>query len=96
MDDVALKPLPFGPASIVALVLVVGFLGLMTYQAVRQGSAFRVPVRDFMALVIIGAFLGALGYMFVGKVSEGGDIMIGALVAAFSAIIALYFRQPPE
>jgi hypothetical protein len=92
MDEIALKPLPMGPLSIVGLVLVGGFVALMIYQALRQGSAFQVPTRDFMAFFIIVAFISATAYMFVAKVSEGGDILIGALIAAFSAIVAMYFK----
>lgn len=28
------------------------------------------------------------------KLGEGGDILLGALISAFSAIVALYFRGP--
>jgi hypothetical protein len=87
------KPLmPTGTASIAALLLIVGFIGLVVYQAVRQGEGFRPPVRDFLAFMIVVSFVSTIAYMFVGKVGEGADILIGALIAAFSAIVAVYFR----
>jgi hypothetical protein len=92
MDEMALKPLPIGPAAIAGMILIVGFIMLLVYQAIRQGPAFRVPTRDFMAFLIVVAFISTIAYMFVGKVSEGGDILVGALIAAFSAIVAMYFK----
>jgi ABC-type transport system involved in cytochrome c biogenesis permease subunit len=88
---------PIGPVSLVALLLVVGFLVLLAYQAFRQGTSFRVPTSDFLAFFVVAAFAGTIVYMFVGnKPNEGVDIMIGALIAAFSAIIAVYFKNKGE
>jgi hypothetical protein len=92
VDEIALKPLPYGPAAIAGMILIVGFIGLLVYQAVRQGPAFRVPTRVFMAFLIVVAFISTIAYTFVGKVSEGADILIGALIAAFSAIVTIYFK----
>jgi hypothetical protein len=90
-DDFALKPLPFGPGALAEMVIIVGFILLMLYQAIRQGRDFQVPTRDFIAFFIVTAFIAVVGYMFAGQANEGADILIGALVAAFSAIIAMYF-----
>jgi predicted neutral ceramidase superfamily lipid hydrolase len=93
MDDTALKPLPYGPGSIAGLILIVGFVLAVAWQAWQQGTAFEVPTRDFLAFVIIISFVLVIAYMFVGKTSEAADILIGALVAAFSAIVAMYFSR---
>jgi nitrate reductase gamma subunit len=84
--------LPTGPGAIAGMILIVGFIGLLVYQAVRQGSTFVVPTRDFIAFFIVMAFVATVAYMFVGKPNEGADILVGALIAAFSAIVAMYFR----
>jgi hypothetical protein len=84
--------LPLGPVTYIGALLATGFVGLIVYQAVRQGSSFQVPTRDFLAFFIIVGFMAVVAYMFVGKPNEGADILIGALIAAFSAIVAMYFR----
>jgi heme/copper-type cytochrome/quinol oxidase subunit 3 len=91
-ESSALKPLSFGPVTICAVLLIGGYVALLGYQAWLQGDAFRVPIRDILALVIVVAFMGVVAYMFVGKANESADILIGALIAAFSAIVAMYFK----
>jgi peptidoglycan/LPS O-acetylase OafA/YrhL len=92
-DEYAIKPLAFGPVTVIALVLVGGYVLMVGYQAWRQGADFQLPVRDILALLIVTGFLAVVAYMFVSKVSEGADILIGALVAAFATIVAMYFRK---
>jgi hypothetical protein len=92
MDDYALKPLPYGPVALAGAFLVFGYVALIVFQAWRQGAAFVAPVRDFIALLIVVGFLSVVAYMFVGKANEGADILVGALIAAFSAIVAMYFK----
>ena len=91
-EDTALRALPIGPASLAGLMLVTGFLVAVAYNAWHQKKDFRVPTRDFLALFIVIAFISVIAYTFVGKPSEGTDILIGALVAAFSAIVTIYFK----
>jgi peptidoglycan/LPS O-acetylase OafA/YrhL len=92
VDDYALKPLYFGPVTICAVLLIGGYVALLGYQAWMQGDDFRAPIRDILALVIVIAFMGVVAYLFVGKPNEAADILIGALIAAFSAIVAMYFK----
>jgi hypothetical protein len=91
-DGVALKPLSFGPVTIAAIILIGGYVALLGYQAWMQGGDFRAPIRDILALVIVVSFMGVVAYMFVGRANEAADILIGALIAAFSAIVAMYFK----
>ena len=82
-----------GPTAIAVFSLIGGFVGLLAYQAWRQGSAFVVPTRDFIAFLIVITFVLVVAYLILGRITEGTDILIGALIAAFSAIIARYFRS---
>jgi hypothetical protein len=91
-DDTALKPLPFGPVAIAGACVVGGYVVLVMYQAWRQGEAFRAPARDFIAILIVIGFLSVVAYMFVSTPNAATDILIGALIAAFSAIVAMYFK----
>jgi hypothetical protein len=91
-EDYALKPLPFGPVAIAGACVVAGYVALVVYQAWRQGSAFQAPARDFIAILIVIGFLSTVAYMFVVTPNAGADILIGALIAAFSAIVAMYFK----
>lgn len=91
-DDYALKPLPFGPVSLAGAFLVAGYVALVCYQAWRQGDRFVAPARDFIAILIVIGFLSVVAYMFVSTPSAVADILIGALIAAFSAIVAMYFK----
>jgi hypothetical protein len=91
MDEV--KALPFGAGAIGAVVVLAGFVLLMGYQAWVQGTAFAVPVRDFIAVLVLVTFLFTLAYMVGSRVTEGTDLLLGALIAAFSAIVAYYFRM---
>jgi uncharacterized BrkB/YihY/UPF0761 family membrane protein len=90
--DVALKPLAFGPTTVAVLCLVAGYIALVMYQAWRQGDAFRAPIRDFLAVLIVIGFLSVVAYMFVATPNPSADILVGALIAAFSAIVAMYFK----
>ena len=85
----------FGPGAVTGLLLVSGYLIAMGYAAWRKKDAFEVPIQDLLALFVVSAFVYLLAYILFGKVriTEGGDILIGALIAAFSAIIARYFRS---
>lgn len=84
---------PYGPVGVAALLLVVGFLAAIGFVAWRQGSAFQVPTRDILAVFIVLTFTGVMSLMFIFKLEQTYDIMIGALIVAFSAVIALYFRK---
>jgi tryptophan-rich sensory protein len=92
MDDTALKPLPYGPVAWAGVFLVAGYVVLVMYQAWRQGDTFRAPTRDFIALLIVTGFLAVLAYTFISTPSAPADVLIGALLGAFSAIIAMYFK----
>jgi peptidoglycan/LPS O-acetylase OafA/YrhL len=91
-DDYALKPLPFGPVAIAGACVIGGYVALVMYQAWRQGDAFRAPIRDFLAILIVIGFLSVVAYMFVSTPNAAADILVGALIAAFSAIVAMYFK----
>jgi hypothetical protein len=98
VDDYALKPLPIiGPVAISGLVLIGGYVLLVVFQAWRQGDQFVLPIRDILALIIVVGFLAVIAYTFVGKASEGSDILIGTLISAFAAIVIFYFKvgDPP-
>lgn len=95
MDEKLLNPviLPWGPVSAIVIAIVGGFIILHAYMAWQQGSNYVVPARDFIALLITVCFFAVVAYTFLGKLNEGGDILLGALIAAFSAVVTLYFRQ---
>jgi heme/copper-type cytochrome/quinol oxidase subunit 3 len=90
--DATLKALPIGPASIAAIMLAMGFLLAVAYNAWQRKDKFEVPTRDFLAVFIVIAFIAVIADTFVTRPSEGADILIGALVAAFSAIVTIYFK----
>jgi hypothetical protein len=83
----------FGPIAAVLLVLAIGFVALEGYRAWRMRETFTLPTRDFIAFVIVTGFLGAVTYSLSGSDKPQLDIMIGALIAALSAIVAFYFNQ---
>lgn len=85
-----------GPFAIMGLLLVAGFLGLLVYAAWRQGQGYRPPVRDFMAFAIVIGFFATMAVAFYRPLGDAGDILLGALIAAFSAVVALYFRRNGE
>lgn len=85
--------LPWGPVPTIAIAIIGGFLILNGYAAWQQGPNYEVPARDFLALLITVCFFAVVAYTFLGKLNEGGDILLGALIAAFSAVVTLYFRQ---
>ena len=88
--------LPWGPVGAIVTAVVVGFLvlnGVAAFVAWQRGEPYQAPARDFIALVICIGFFAVVAYTFLGKLNEGGDILLGALIAAFSAVVALYFRQ---
>ena len=88
--------LPWGPVGIMVSAIVVGFVILTAFSAVmawQRGEPYHAPARDFVALIIVIGFFAVVAYTFLGKLEEGGDILLGALIAAFSAVVALYFRQ---
>jgi uncharacterized membrane protein affecting hemolysin expression len=91
-NDYAFKPFAFGPLPVIALCLVLSFIIMVGYQAWRQGVNFQVPTKDILAMIIVVGFLSVVAYMFVGTPNQAADILIGALVAAFSAIVAMYFH----
>lgn len=95
MDEKLLNPviLPWGPVSAIVIAIIGGFIILHAYMAWQQGSNYVVPARDFIALLITVCFFAVVAYTFLGKLNEGGDILLGALIAAFSAVVTLYFRQ---
>lgn len=93
---VAPVQLPWGPVGTVVAAVVIGFLvlnGVAAFLSWRRGEPYQAPARDFIALVICIGFFAVVAYTFLGKLNEGGDILLGALIAAFSAVVALYFRQ---
>lgn len=85
--------LPWGPLATAGTAVIVGFLILNGYAAWQHGPGYQVPARDFIALLIVMGFFGISTYSFLGSLHESGDILLGALIAAFSAVVALYFRQ---
>lgn len=85
--------LPWGPVGTIVLAIIVGFLLLQTYAAWQRGPQYEPSARDFIALLITVCFFAVVAYTFLGKLNEGGDILLGALIAAFSAVVTLYFRQ---
>ena len=95
LNDGLLNPviLPWGPVSAIVIGIVGGFIILHAWMAWQQGPNYVVPARDFIALLITVCFFAVVAYTFLGKLNEGGDILLGALIAAFSAVVALYFRQ---
>jgi len=87
--------LPWGPVGVIVSAIVLGFLfltGFSAFIAWRKGESYQAPARDFIALVICVGFFAVVAYTFLGKLNEGGDILLGALIAAFSAVVTLYFR----
>jgi hypothetical protein len=81
-----------GPTSIAIFIVIIGFMLAIGYQAFQQGSAFIVPTRDFIALLIVITFVLVVAYLILGQITEGTDILIGALIAAFAAVVATYFN----
>lgn len=88
--------LPWGPFATAGTAIIIGFLLLNGYAAWQHGPGYQVPARDFLALLIIMGFFGITTYSFLGTLHEGGDIILGALIAAFSAVVTLYFRRDNE
>lgn len=95
MDEKLLNPvvLPWGPVPSIVIAIIGGFLILSCWTAWQQGPEYEVQARDFLALLITVCFFAVVAYTFLGKLNEGGDILLGALIAAFSAVVTLYFRQ---
>jgi hypothetical protein len=85
--------LPFGPGAVVLTLGLIGFVALVAYTAWRQGPAFVLPVRDYLAVLVIVMLLFAIAVSMGGQNKEATDILLGALIAAFSAIVAFYFRN---
>jgi hypothetical protein len=90
-----LRAFGWGPIAIGALVIIVGFVGVEGYRAWRTGERFRVETRDFIAFLIVNAFLAAVIYSLVNGATQQLDILMGALIAAVGAIVAFYFNIPP-
>lgn len=88
--------LPWGPFATVGTAMILGFLILNGYSAWQHGPGYHVPARDFLALIITIGFFGIATYSFLGSLHESGDIILGALIAAFSAIVTLYFRKEDD
>jgi uncharacterized membrane protein len=88
-----IPPLPFGPVAIAALLLIAGFVTLVLLQAVRRGDRFEISIRDYLAFFITVIFAAALIYTFFGRQPEQTDILIGALIAAFTTVIGWFFRS---
>jgi drug/metabolite transporter (DMT)-like permease len=93
MEDI--KAIPFGSGTLIASLIVIGFIVLFGYQAWMHGPNFVVPVRDMLAVLVISMVLFTIAYMLGTRNVEGTDILLGALIAAFAAIIAFYFNKPP-
>jgi hypothetical protein len=85
--------LPFGPLTIGVLLVVLGFVCLTVYLAVWRGVSLDVLVRDYLAMTVVVSFVGVLAYVLFAKTTEVVDILIGALIAAFSAVVAVYFNS---
>ena len=94
-SESSIVQLPYGPAAFGSILLIVGFLASIAYSAWRQGKDFVTPTRDFLAIMISLAFIYMIGYIILvkGKVPDGADILLGSLISAFAAIVALYFRS---
>lgn len=92
-DDAVIRGLPFGAGAVLALVIVVGFVALLGFQAWMHGVNFIVPVRDMLAVLVVVMLLFTLALMIGNnRMTEGGDILLGAVIAGFAAIVAFYFR----
>ena len=87
----------WGPVAVAVTVLIVAFVLLEGYRAWRLGERFALPTRDFIAILIVAAFLGAVLYSLAGgsETEKTLDILIGALIGAAAAIVAHYFNQKP-
>lgn len=91
-SELPAQPLPWGPMTIIVTIIIVAFVILVGYSAWVKKEHFELPARDFVAMLIVILFGATVFYTFYGKLNEGGDILLGALIAAFSAVVALYFR----
>jgi hypothetical protein len=74
--------------------VIVGYVGLETWRAWRNGMRENLP-RDFIAFMMVFAFLGAVLYALTSGEKEQLDILIGALIGAVGAIVGFYFNAPP-
>ncbi|HEY1881349.1 MAG TPA: hypothetical protein VGG68_15590 [Caulobacteraceae bacterium] len=92
-----LRLFAWGPVAVAALLMISAFVALEAYRAWRMGERFRLPTRDFIAILVIVCFLGAVLYELAGgaDAEKSLDLLLGALIAAASAIVAFYFNQPP-
>lgn len=95
--SVAVRVFAWGPVAVAGMTLVTAFVLLEAYRAWKLGERFRIPTRDFIALIVIVSFLAAVLYSLTGGADSEKtlDILIGALIAAASAVVAFYFNQPP-
>lgn len=91
-NELPAQPLPWGPMTIIVTIIIAAFVLLTAYSAWVRKEKFEMPARDFVAMLIVILFGATVFYTFYGKLNEGGDILLGALIAAFSAVVALYFR----
>jgi hypothetical protein len=84
----------WGPVSVAVLVVVASYIGLEVWRAWRNGGRQHLP-RDFIALLMVTAFLGAALYALTAGETTQLDILIGALIGAVGAIVGFYFNVPP-
>jgi uncharacterized BrkB/YihY/UPF0761 family membrane protein len=95
MTGVPLPAFGWGPIAVAGLILIVGFVGIQGYRAWRADERFHIETRDFIAFLIVIAFIGTVIYSFVNGATQQLDILMGALIAAVGAIVAFYFNMPP-
>jgi hypothetical protein len=84
----------WGPVSVAVLIVVAGYIGLEVRRAWRNGARQHLP-RDFIAILLVTAFLGAVLYTLTTGETTQLDILVGALIGAVGAIVGFYFNVPP-
>ncbi|HEY1433226.1 MAG TPA: hypothetical protein VGF39_16590, partial [Stellaceae bacterium] len=77
----------WGPVAVAAVTMVGAFVILQAYRAWRLRERFQPMTRDFIAVLVITCFLGAVIYtLSAGPDAEKSlDLLLGALIAAASA-----------
>jgi hypothetical protein len=89
--------LAWGPVATIVVIMTVGFVLLEGYRAWRLGERFVMPIREFIAVLVMACFLGAVLYTLTSgsEAEKTLDILLGALIGAASSIVAFYFSRGP-
>jgi heme O synthase-like polyprenyltransferase len=86
----------WGPLGVLGVMITGGFVAVMAWRSwYNNGGREHVP-RDFIAFLMVTAFLGAVLYALTSGETTQLDILIGALIGAVGAIIGFYFNVPPS